>query len=193
MNQTKKGKERHFGMKAHVGVDADLGLIPSLVRMHSLRSRRSRGKPLSQLFRRPSRYLDDLMPLPNASTTLSREVNVTDLASSYADSPGESYPDVLCSPAMLSLMERACADLLKGETVPGHLSVGVSTKFDHLAPTALGETIAATATFSRQDGRLFWFDVSVSDSSGIVGRGSHARALVSRETIEQAARKRAHR
>jgi predicted thioesterase len=135
---------------------------------------------------------DDFMPLPNASTTLSREVSVSDLASSFADSPGESYPEVLCSPAMLSLMERACADLLKGDAAPDHLSVGVSTKFEHLAPTALGETITATATFSRQERHLFWFDVSVSDASGIVGRGSHARALVSRETIEQTARKRAH-
>ncbi|MFM0229632.1 hotdog domain-containing protein [Paraburkholderia sediminicola] len=94
---------------------------------------------------------------------------------------------------MLSLMERACADLLKGDIGPGQLSVGVSTKFDHLAPTALGETIAATATFTRQEGRLFWFDVSVSDASGTVGSGSHARALVSRETIEQAAQRRARR
>ncbi|WP_438489720.1 transposase, partial [Listeria monocytogenes] len=31
MHQTKKGKEWHFGMKAHIGVDADSGLIHSVV------------------------------------------------------------------------------------------------------------------------------------------------------------------
>lgn len=31
MHQTKKGNEWHFGMKAHVGVDADSGLVHSLV------------------------------------------------------------------------------------------------------------------------------------------------------------------
>src|SRR6202171_3227062 len=31
MHQTKKGNEWHFGMKAHIGVDADSGLVHSLV------------------------------------------------------------------------------------------------------------------------------------------------------------------
>ena len=28
MHQTKKGNQWHFGMKAHIGVDADTGLVP---------------------------------------------------------------------------------------------------------------------------------------------------------------------
>ncbi len=49
MHQTKKGNEWHFGMKAHVGVDADSGLVHSVAgtaanvsdvsRAHLLRSR----------------------------------------------------------------------------------------------------------------------------------------------------------
>jgi len=31
MHQTKKGNEWHFGMKAHIGVDADSGLVHSVV------------------------------------------------------------------------------------------------------------------------------------------------------------------
>lgn len=30
MHQTKKGNEWHFGMKAHIGADADSGLVHSL-------------------------------------------------------------------------------------------------------------------------------------------------------------------
>ena len=30
MHETKKGNEWHFGMKAHIGVDADSGLVHSL-------------------------------------------------------------------------------------------------------------------------------------------------------------------
>jgi hypothetical protein len=32
MHQTKKGNQWHFGMKAHIGVDADSGLVRSLQR-----------------------------------------------------------------------------------------------------------------------------------------------------------------
>ena len=31
MHQTKKGNEWHFGMKMHIGVDAELGLVHSLI------------------------------------------------------------------------------------------------------------------------------------------------------------------
>ena len=30
MHQTKKGKQRHFGMKAHIGVDSDTGIVHSM-------------------------------------------------------------------------------------------------------------------------------------------------------------------
>ena len=31
MHQTKKGNQWHFGMKAHIGVDADSGLVHSVI------------------------------------------------------------------------------------------------------------------------------------------------------------------
>ena len=31
MHQTKKGNQWHFGMKAHIGVDADSGLVHTVV------------------------------------------------------------------------------------------------------------------------------------------------------------------
>ncbi|WP_031364887.1 thioesterase family protein [Caballeronia sordidicola] len=130
------------------------------------------------------------MPLENKSATLTRRVTETDLASSHADVADEHYPKVLSSPAMLSLMERACAELLKDELGDEQLSVGVKTKFDHRAPTALGQMYSATATFIKQEGGLFLFDVSASDASGAIGGGTHARAIVHREAIEDRAAQR---
>jgi IS5 family transposase len=34
-HQTKKGRMWHFGMKVHIGVDADSGLVHSLLGMHA--------------------------------------------------------------------------------------------------------------------------------------------------------------
>lgn len=31
MHQTKKGNQRYFGMKAHIGVDAEFGLVHTVV------------------------------------------------------------------------------------------------------------------------------------------------------------------
>ncbi|MDB5788849.1 thioesterase family protein [Caballeronia mineralivorans] len=124
------------------------------------------------------------------TASIAHIVREQDLASAYGDSVGECYPDVLSTPAMLGLMERACAQIMRGELGEGQLSVGVTTHLDHLAPTRLGVEVVATATFRELDGSLFWFDVAATDSGGRVGSGSHARAIVNRSAIEARAEKR---
>lgn len=124
------------------------------------------------------------------TAVIARAVREQDLASAYADSSAENYPDVLSTPAMLGLMERACAEIMRGDLAEGQLSVGVTTNLNHLAPTRLGVEVVATATFRRLDGSLFWFDVAATDPGGLVGNGRHARAIVNRSAIEARAEKR---
>jgi IS5 family transposase len=51
MHQTKKGNEWHFGMRCHIGVDADSGLVHTVVgtaaNVHDVTQARAllRGKP----------------------------------------------------------------------------------------------------------------------------------------------------
>ncbi|SIS75142.1 transposase, IS5 family [Neptunomonas antarctica] len=45
MHQTKKGNQWHFGVKAHVGVDARTGITHSLTTTAASRSEMSDGKP----------------------------------------------------------------------------------------------------------------------------------------------------
>lgn len=127
------------------------------------------------------------------SATLTHTVTSADLASAHAHAEGERYPDVLSTPALLALIERACAELLRGELRDGQLSVGVTTHLNHLAPTPPGLDVSATATFRATEGALHWFDIVASDAGGAVGTASHARAIVERAAIEaRAARKHAH-
>jgi fluoroacetyl-CoA thioesterase len=123
-------------------------------------------------------------------TSLSHTVGADDLASAHARGEGESYPDVLSTPALLSIVERACAMLMREELREGQLSVGVTTHLNHIAPTPPGEEITATATFRGAEGALYWFDVVASDPSGPAGTASHARAIVERSVIEARAAKR---
>jgi fluoroacetyl-CoA thioesterase len=124
------------------------------------------------------------------SATLTHTVSSADLASAHAHEAGERYPDVLSTPALLSLIERACAELMRDSLRDGQLSVGVTTHLNHLAPTPNGADVAATATFRAVEGALYWFDVVAADNGGPVGSASHARAIVERSVIEARAAKR---
>jgi predicted thioesterase len=121
------------------------------------------------------------------SATLRMIVTVPDLAAAYGDGNAETYPEVLSSPAMLGLMERACAALLAPLLRDGEMSVGARVEFTHFSPTPLGATVEAIATFERKENGVYWFYVVVTDESGEVGKGKHARAIVQREDIENKA------
>lgn len=111
-------------------------------------------------------------------------VSESDLASTYARSDSERYPKVLSSPAVLGIMERACAQLMIAELQPGEMSVGARFDFSHLAPTPLGELLTARAEFSGRDGALYWFVISAWDAEGCVAKGRHGRAIIRQDEIE---------
>jgi fluoroacetyl-CoA thioesterase len=73
---------------------------------------------------------------------------------------------------------------------PGELSVGVTVDVSHTAPTPVGAQVTATARYAGREGKLFLFEVSVSDPAGEVGRGWHKRAIVSNERLQSGAARR---
>jgi predicted thioesterase len=91
---------------------------------------------------------------------------------------------------MIGLMEIAAARVLQPLLGPGELSVGVTVDVSHTAPTPLGAPVTAMARYAGREGKLFLFEVSVSDPGGEVGRGWHKRAIVSNERLQSGAAKR---
>lgn len=112
------------------------------------------------------------------------------LASAYGDGGREAYPDVLATPAVVGLIERACAAVLQPLLQDGEMSVGVHVELTHKAPTPPGAQVLAQARYLRQDGRLFVFAVEASDEAGTVAAGQHARAIVRRADVERKAAER---
>jgi fluoroacetyl-CoA thioesterase len=53
----------------------------------------------------------------------------------------------------------------------------------HTAATPIGAKVTASATYRGRDGRLFVFDVVAHDPAGEIGRGTHKRAIISREHL----------
>jgi fluoroacetyl-CoA thioesterase len=132
----------------------------------------------------------DKEPEINTTATAQWTVGPADLASALPIEMEDAFPPVFATARMIALMEIAAARVLKPLLGPGELSVGVTVDISHLAPTPEGAQVTATARYARREGRLFLFEVRVSDPAGEVGRGWHKRAIVSTEQLQSSAAKR---
>src|SRR5437763_3595093 len=103
---------------------------------------------------------------------------------------GSGDVDVLATPAVLALVERAAVAALHGRLPDGRTTVGASVTMEHLAPTPLGASVTAAARLIAVDGRRLSFEFEVSDPAGIVARGTLLRAVVDRTRFAESARSR---
>ena len=126
-------------------------------------------------------------PMLDAMASASLVVSPGDLASALPLAVGDAFPSVFATARMVALMEIACARLLQPCLAAGQLSVGVSVAATHSAPTPLGATVTAAARYLGRDGKLFEFEVVVSDAGGEVGRARHKRAIVDADRLQGSA------
>ncbi len=95
---------------------------------------------------------------------------------------------MLGTPRIVALCEEATMKAIANRLQPGETSVGVRVQIDHLAPTAVGESVEAEAKLERIEGRRLVFAVSVADQRGLVAAGKVTRAVVDRERFLDKAR-----
>lgn len=117
-------------------------------------------------------------------------VSEDQLAIALVGEEGESFPAVFSTPSLLAQMERAAAKVLRPILEPGQLSVGARIELEHVAPTPMGKSVTAHATFLEKEGPLYLFEVWAEDAAGVIGRGRHARAVVPKAAVESRAGKR---
>jgi predicted thioesterase len=117
-------------------------------------------------------------------------VRESDTARALAISPEDVFPEVFATSRMVSLMELAAARLMRPGLDPGELSVGVGINVRHTAPTPVGSTVRARATYLGPEGKLFRFKVEAFDEAGPIGEGEHVRAVVTAERLEAGAARR---
>ena len=127
---------------------------------------------------------------PTPTTTLRTVVSDEMTAHAIGRNAGESYPEVLSSPMMISFMERTCAQAMLPLLEQVQMTVGVKFEITHFKPTPVGSQFATHATYLRREKSLYWFEVRCKDDAGEVAKGRHARAIVDRDTIETDAAKR---
>ncbi len=118
------------------------------------------------------------MPLqPGLSHRL--ELTVTEADTALAVRSGDV--PVLGTPRLVALCEEACCLAVAGQLDEGETTVGMRVQLDHLAPTAVGQTVTAEVTLEKVEGRRLVFTASASDPHGLVGAGKITRVVVARE------------
>jgi len=94
---------------------------------------------------------------------------------------GSGDMPVLATPAMMALMENAAMLAVADHLPEGCTTVGGHITSSHLKPSKPGDTITATATVTRVDGKKIEFKVEAYCGDTLLGEGSHLRFVVDRE------------
>ena len=111
--------------------------------------------------------------------THTSQLKVTEAVS--AISMGSGDLPVLATPAMMALMENAAMLAVAPHLPEGSTTVGGHISASHIKPTPIGETVTATATVVKVDGKKIEFEVKAHCGDILLGEGSHLRFIVDRE------------
>ncbi len=118
-----------------------------------------------------------MSPRPGLSGTA--ELLVTDDCTAIALESGDV--PVLATPKVVALAELASVRAVDGTLKDGETTVGMRVQLDHLAPTAIGHRVRATARLTKVEGRRLTFNVAVRDERGLIAAGTFTRAVVDRQ------------
>lgn len=84
---------------------------------------------------------------------------------------GDPRVNVLSTPYMVWLMERAVTDTIRDHDNPDEVSLGTRIELDHMAPTPVGHRVTARAVLTHIDGLRLTFEIVVKDEKGVVAVG----------------------
>ena len=111
--------------------------------------------------------------------THTSQLKVTEAVS--AISLGSGDLPVLDTPAMMALMENAAMLAVAPHLPEGSTTVGGHISASHIKPTPIGETVTATATVVKVDGKKIEFEVKAHLGDILLGEGTHLRFIVDRD------------
>ena len=96
---------------------------------------------------------------------------------------GSAGAKILSTPNMLALMEGAALTLAREYLDEGMTTVGVEAHVKHLASTPVGMKVKACAEITNvsENGKMVDFIVKAWDEKGLIGQGTHTRAIINNE------------
>ncbi|MBQ0038479.1 MAG: thioesterase family protein [Clostridiales bacterium] len=114
---------------------------------------------------------------------MKHEIEKVVTADMTAKAVGSGGLEVFGTPFMMGMMECAAMWCIQPELPEGKGTVGVDIQSSHLAPTPVGMKVRATAevTAISENGKMVTFKVAAYDEEGLIGEGTHTRAIISNE------------
>ena len=96
---------------------------------------------------------------------------------------GSGTLPVYGTPCMAALMENAALTVLQTFLEEGQGSVGTRLDITHDAPTPIGMSVTAEAEIVSvsENGKTVEFAVKAWDERGLIGAGTHTRAIINEE------------
>jgi predicted thioesterase len=85
---------------------------------------------------------------------------------------------VLGTPWMILWMERTSRNAIKSLLPDGWDSVGTVVNVTHVSAAGMGAEVTFRASVTEQNGKRVWFRVVAEAAHGVVGEGTHERALI---------------
>ena len=96
-----------------------------------------------------------------------------------ASKVGSGLLPVYATPSMIALMEGTCAESVQSELA----EVGVSVDIKHIAATSIGMKVRCESLLKEVNGKKLVFEVNVYDEKGLIGTGTHKRAIINNEAF----------
>ena len=116
--------------------------------------------------------------LQYTSTIIVNDANV-------ARTMGSGDLEVFATPALVALMENAAMNTVAPLLPQESTTVGGFIETSHLAPSAIGTTISATAILTEIKGRKLTFTIEATEGNKLIGKATHIRFIVDREQFIQ--------
>lgn len=87
-------------------------------------------------------------------------------------------PGVLATATMIGFMEQTCIQGLRPFLNAGEHTVGTEVCMSHSAATLPGQFVKAIVELTHIDKRSLHFSVACFDERGLIGEGTHKRAVI---------------
>ena len=112
-----------------------------------------------------------------------------------ASKVGSGLVNVFATPMMIAAIEQTAAASVQGALDEGCTTVGTLVNVNHVAATPEGMkvTVDTELTEVSPNGRMLTFCVKAFDEAGLIGEGTHQRAVVLKERFEEKAANKARK
>ena len=108
--------------------------------------------------------------------------------------PGfRDMPPVLATAMMIGFVEQTCIEALRPYLRPQQRTVGTHVNVSHLAPTPVGMSFVADVKLVEINSNSLFFTVSCRDKAGLIGEGTHTRAIIDLQRFAQRANEKRER